>query len=59
MLLGKLDSRMQNNDTGLFSYNIFTGKMVKEPNVRPETTKYLQGNIGSILFFVSGPRDIF
>lgn len=59
MLLGKLDSRMQNNDTGLFSYNIFTGKMVKEPNVRPETTKYLQENIGSVLFFVSGPRDIF
>lgn len=59
MLLGKLDSHMQNNDTGLFSYNIFRGKMVKESNVRPETTKYGQENIGSIFFFVLRPRDIF
>lgn len=50
---------MQNNDTGLFSYNIFRGKMVKESNVRPETTKYGQENIGSIFFFVLHPRDIF
>ena len=50
---------MQNSDTGLFSYNIFRGKMVKESNVRPETTKHLQENIGSIFFFVLGPRDIF
>ena len=59
MLLGKLDSHMQNNDTGLFSYTIFRDKVIKDSNVRPETTKYLQENIGSIFFFVLGPRDIF
>ena len=53
MLLGKLDSHMQNNDTGLFSYTVFRGKVIKDSNVRPETTKYLQENIGSIFFFSS------
>ena len=49
VVLGKLESNMQKNETGPLSYTIHKNKlkMDKNLNVRQETIKILEDNMGS------------
>ena len=55
MVLGKLDSYMQKNETGLLSYNVHKTKLQVGWRLRcnTQTIKLLEENIGSILFAIS------
>ena len=52
MVLGKLDSDMQKNETGPLSYTIHKNKFKvdERPKLSQETTRILQKNTGSNLF---------
>ena len=55
MVLGKLDSHMQKNETGPFSYTAhkIDSKWIKDLNVRQESIEILVENTGSNLFDLS------
>ena len=50
MVLGKLDSHMQKNETGPFSYTIHKDKLKIDERPKQESIKILEENTGSNLF---------
>ena len=53
MVLGKLDSHMQMNETGPLSYIIYKLNSKWVNNLKPETINLLEENIGSKLLAIS------
>ena len=55
MVLGKLDSHMQNNEIGSLSYTMHKNQLKMDLNRRFETVKFLEENIdGKLLDFSLG-----
>ena len=61
MVLGKLVNRLQKNETRTVSNTIHKDKLkwIKNLNVRPETIKLLEENIGKTLSDVNHSRILY
>ena len=61
MVLGKLDSHIQRNETGPLSYIIHknNSKQTKDLNIRPETLKLLEENTRSKVLDICLGDDFF
>ena len=61
MVLGKLDSYMQKNEIRMLPNTIHKDKLkwIKDLNVRPETTKLLEENIGKALDDVNQSKILY
>lgn len=59
-MLGKLDSHVQNNETGPLMYTIhkINMKCIEDLDIRPKAIKLLDENIGGKLFDTGLGKDI-
>ena len=57
MVLGKLNSHMQNNESGSLSYTMHKNQVEMDLNIRFETVKFLEENMDGKLLDISLGND--
>ena len=58
MMLGKLESHMQKNETRLQFVTMYNSKWIKAMNIRPESINYIEENVSTKLMNI-GLREDF
>ena len=57
MMLGKLESHMQKNETRLQFVTMYNSKWIKAMNIRPESINYIEENVSTKLMHLCLRED--